>query len=85
MKVSEYVSLLTEVIHIIIMIKEKVLKRHGLWYGFYGLNIDADKASSKLWEKNLEGATKHSENLKNFRYILGSYVVGFMLLHLLPH
>lgn len=49
MKISKYVSLLTEVIHIIVVIKEKVPKRWGLWYGFYTLNIDTEKSS--FWKK----------------------------------
>lgn len=36
----------------------------------------------QAFEKDLEGAMKHSGNLKIFGYILGSDAVGFMLLHL---
>lgn len=84
MEVAKYVSLLTEIIHIIVGIKWKVLRRWVLWYDFYSLNIDTLKASSEILEKDLEGAMKHAENLKIFRYILGSDV-GFVLLHLLSY
>jgi len=52
-----------------------------VWFLQY--NIDTKRTSSKFLEKALEGAMIYSENLNIFRYVLGSDVIGFMLLHLL--